>query len=108
MLRGSYPISHVSVYVSGDAIGIYALSRDGGRSKHYIGRSDTDLRSRIVSSGSQGSYTHFWFDYESSPMQAYKDECELYHEVNPPDNAVHPAVPPGTNWRCPILGCPWS
>lgn len=106
-LSGPYPISHVARYVLRNAVGVYVLSRDG-RTAAYVGRSDSDLQGRLLQSARQGRYTHFWFDDETSPMQAYKHECELYHTYNPPDNGVHPAVPPGTNWRCPILGCLWS
>jgi hypothetical protein len=41
-------------------------------------------------------------------MRAYQLECEWYHKYNPSDNSTHPAVPPGTNWRCPVHGCQWS
>ena len=66
-------------------MGVYVLSRNG-TSQSYVGRSDSDLRQRIVSSASEGNYRSFWFDYASSPMDAYKYECELYHKYNPPDN----------------------
>lgn len=106
-LSGPYTVSRAAVYVRENTPGVYVLSRDG-RTAAYVGRSDADLLSRLLQSARQGPYTDFWFEYETSPMQAYKYECELYHTYNPPDNRVHPAVPPGTNWRCPILGCPWS
>ena len=44
----------------------------------------------------------------SSPRRAFLKECRLYHQHDPIDNSIHPAVPPGTNWRCPHKGCVWS
>jgi len=107
VLRGPYLLSEVSLRVQPASMGVYVLSRNGTE-KSYVGRSDSDLQQRISNSASQGNYVAFWFDYASSPMDAYKYECELYHEYDPPDNDVHPAVPPNANWRCPIQGCPWS
>jgi hypothetical protein len=107
-LQGPFTLSMVYRFVESETIGVYILSRNG-RDAHYVGRSDSDLAGRIVQSSNQGrGYTSFWFDYASSAMQAYKYECELYHKYNPPDNSVHPAVPPLANWRCPVPGCAWS
>lgn len=88
-------------------MGVYVLSKDG-RTASYVGRSDSDLQRRIASSAAEGSYIHFWFDYATSPMDAYKYECELYHHYTPSDNEIHPQVPVNSNWRCPIRGCEWS
>jgi len=108
MLIGPYLINDVDLYVRPNSIGVYILSRDG-RTVSYVGRSDTDLATRIRQSVSEGSgYRYFWFEYATSPRDAYYKECEYYHKYNPPDNTNHPAVPFGTNWRCPVIGCPWS
>ncbi|PIP12472.1 MAG: hypothetical protein COT45_03235 [bacterium (Candidatus Stahlbacteria) CG08_land_8_20_14_0_20_40_26] len=106
MLTGPYPINDVDLYVTRTSPGIYILSRDG-RTAAYVGRSDTDVASRIKQSSSEG-YAYFWFEHATSPRDAYYKECEYYHKYNPPDNTNHPAVPSGTYWRCPIIGCPWS
>lgn len=106
-MYGPCTLSSLEATVELAYIGVYMLSR-GGRRVHYVGRSDSDLRARIRKSGQMDSYTHFWFRYERSPMQAYKAECKLWHKYHPPDNLNHPAVPSGTNWRCPVTHCPWS
>jgi len=107
-MQGPYPISQVSSYVTRVSPGVYILSRDI-KVAHYIGRSDTDLASRISNSAREGrNYQYFWFEYTTSPMQAYYLEYEWYHKYVPADNIYHPAAPPGTYWRCPIIGCPWS
>jgi hypothetical protein len=108
MLMEPYPIDDVDLYVTRRTPGVYILSRDG-RTADYVGRSDTDVTNRIKQSAKDGyRYTSFWFEYATSPRDAYYKECEYYHKYNSPDNTNHPAVPPGANWRCPILGCPWS
>jgi hypothetical protein len=106
MLRGPFSTDSVDSYVSSPSPGVYILSKDA-RTAAYVGRSDTDVGSRIKQYVTEG-YTHFWFEYATSPRDAYLKECEYYHKYNPPDNKNHPAVPFGTNWRCPIIGCPWS
>lgn len=101
-------ISQVDSYVTTTSPGAYILSRDG-KAAHYVGRSDTDLASRIKASAKQElRYKYFWFEYTVSSMHAYYLECEWWHKYAPPDNDAHPAAPPGTSWRCPVAGCPWS
>lgn len=107
MLMGPYSITTVDRWVTWVSPGVYILSRDG-RTAAYVGRSDTNVGSRIKQSSAAGYYTHFWFEYATSSRDAYLKECEYYHKYNPPDNMNHPAVPFGTNWRCPVIGCPWS
>lgn len=107
-MQGAFPTEDVDFCVGFESPGVYILSRDGVRAD-YIGRSDIDVGARIKSSSRQGTgYRFFWFEYATSPMRAYKMECEWFHRFGPPDNAVHPAVPPETNWHCPVAGCPWS
>jgi len=106
-LHGPYPISKVHDYVDSGYMGVYILSKDG-KKRTYVGRSDADLSQRLVSSASQGDYAYFFFDTATSERNCYLKECELYHRYNPSDNTVHPAVPPETNWRCPVEDCDWG
>lgn len=104
--EGPIPVDQIPEV--GPGPGAYILSRDG-KNAHYVGRSDTDLGWRLRQSVAEGyGYRYFWFQYAPSPMQAYRLECNWYHEYGPSDNTVHPAVPPNANWRCPVSGCPWS
>jgi len=106
-LSGPHPLSRVHDYVDPGYMGVYVLSRDG-KDHTYVGRSDADLSQRLVQSAAAGEYSHFWFDYASSERDCYSKECTLYHRYNLPDNTVHPAVPPGANWRCPDKNCEWG
>jgi len=106
-MEGPYPIDEASK--AGPYIGVYLLSSDG-EAVEYVGRSDTDL-GREIRQTATSRFTgieYFWCEYSSSEMQAYKRECELYHEYEPHLNEVHPAVPPGTSWRCPDPDCEWA
>lgn len=107
-MKGPYSLSQVDSYVKRGSPGAYILTRDG-KGAHYVGLSNTDLVSRIKNSArEEAGYQYFWFEYAISPMRAYYLECEWYHKYDPPDNTNHPAAPPGTSWRCPVPGCPWS
>jgi len=87
--------------------GVYALKRKGRIV--YIGRSDSDVNAREGQSFAQGKYDLTTDIIEtSSPREAFLLECRLFHKHDPVENIYHPAVPPGTNWRCPVKGCPWS
>ena len=107
-MKGPFSISKVDTHITQTSAGAYILSRDG-KAAHYVGRSDSDLASRIKSSArDEQNYKYFWFDYATSPMEAYYLECEWWHKYAPLDNSNHPAVPPGTSWKCPVSGCPLS
>jgi len=106
-MHGPHDLDSVNLYVTQATSGAYILTSDA-KTAHYVGRSDVDLAQEIKASARKGKYTHFWFEYTTSPMRAFKLECEWYHKYAPPDNSIHPAVPWGANWRCPVQGCPWS
>lgn len=107
-MNGPFQLSDVDAYVQRVLPGAYILSRDQ-RTAHYVGRSDTDLASRLKSHISSGKdYAWFWFEPTTSSIRAYYFECEWYHKYLPPDNSNHPSAPPGTSWKCPIPGCPWG
>ncbi len=91
----------------GRAIGAYILSRDG-KTAHYVGRSDSDLATRLRSYVGTSKYVGFWYETVQSSVEAYYLECDWYHKYHPTDNQNHPAVPPGATWKCPVPGCPWG
>ncbi len=86
--------------------GVYVLYR-GERPgmSAYVGRSDTDLRSRILASAANHRGVR-WFSFEvaSSPLEAYDLECRYYHALQPTNNLVHPDAPAGTDIACPVCG----
>jgi hypothetical protein len=91
----------------GASPGVYVFKRNGRVA--YVGRSDANVVSRESKSFSQADYDLTSAIYPtSSARQAFLLECRLFHRLDPIDNEVHPRVPTGTNWRCPVRGCPWS
>lgn len=87
--------------VTSTSPGVYVLdSTSFGDFKNcYVGRSDVDLNGRLQSW--IGVYKFCKAAYCSSAKAAFEAECELYHDLNPPDNAIHPARPSGSSWKCP-------
>lgn len=102
MLSGPHPLTVASVtsQVTRVSPGSYVLSNDG--TARYAGRSDIDLRSRLLDH--VGKYARFWFEYAPSAKAAFEQECYLYHNLHPTDNAVHPAAPAGSYWHCAVCG----
>ncbi len=92
-MYGSFPLSDVDVRVMPGELGAYILSRDG-RTAHYVGRSDDDLKKRIKLSAKEGNgYKYFWFEYARTPMEAYRLECKWCDDYRPTDNTIKPALP---------------
>ena len=96
----------VSNNVKGIGPGAYALGSTGDDGIFYIsyvGRSDDDLAERLQQHVIE-YYPQFKYGFLDTAKAAFEKECHLYHDFNPPDNKVHPAVPKGTNCACP-KGC---
>ena len=86
--------------------GVYVFRRKG----HivYVGRGDSNFLTRVIRSHRSGTmrYDRKVQIYRcSSPREAYRLECPLIHRYEPVDNSIHPAVPAGSNWRCPVKSC---
>lgn len=83
--------------------GNYALGSDGdGRFRvNYVGRSDSDVGSRLKSWVGTSSQPQFKFIYATSPKTAFEKECHNYHDFTPPANKSHPDRPAGSGWKCP-------
>ena len=83
--------------------GVYVLSRNG-TTAHYVGRSDSNVRDRLLTYVGSG-YRSFWYAYATSPRDAFYKECTLYHQFGGSsslDNKVHPQRPAGSAWHCPV------
>lgn len=113
-MNGPYPltIESVNANVTRTSPGAYILSRgkgpNGKWTAHYVGRSDADVADRLRQWAREGRYQQFWFEYATSGRSAYLLECQWWHQYKPADNQVHPAVPAGAGWKCPVSDCPYS
>jgi len=81
------------VYALGtcDTVGRFAIMS--------VGRSDVDIKSRLREV--IGAGTHFKFDTFATEREAFEKECELFHDIQPPGNFIHPGRPAGSTLRCP-------
>jgi len=83
------------------------------------GRSDTDLRSRLLryvqnveDAWDARGCSYFYIEYTSSIEETYRLECQLFHDFRPPNNSDHPPRP--KDWpktkrlTCPVAGCRYS
>jgi hypothetical protein len=80
--------------------GLGRIAPNGKFNALYVGRSDENLAGelrRFI-----GQYGAFVYGYHSSPLDAFRAECELYHLLEPEDNPDHPQRPEGTAWACPL------
>jgi hypothetical protein len=103
-LAGPYPLMFDTVHavVPHGAPGVFALGytgRDGAFYVNYIGRSDNDVRARLLDF--IGSDVAFKFNHSKSAEEAFRRECEVFHAFRPPANRMHPSRPAFTDWKCP-------
>ncbi|MEU3502190.1 GIY-YIG nuclease family protein [Streptomyces hundungensis] len=81
-------------------IGTYVLYADDGRPT-YVGRSDTDIRRRLLRHCSDRRGDYFTYDVHHSATSAYMVECALFHLLTPDaSNRIHPARPEGHRVPC--------
>jgi hypothetical protein len=99
-LLGPYRLNFdtIDAAITRSSAGVYALgytSPEGRFCINHIGRADSDVKSKLRNC--IGSATLFKFGY----LPNSKAECELFHELSPPGNRVHPGRAQGTSWECP-------
>jgi hypothetical protein len=84
--------------------GNYVLGR---RNEHgtflfsYIGRANTDLNSKLKSRAAKMDKPFFKFRYSDSAQEAFRIECENYHDYVKDGKNKHPKRPADTDWKCP-------
>jgi len=103
-LFGPYALNEVTIerVVDGVSPGAYALGTVGNGGSFYIkyiGRADADLKRRLLDH--VGTESMFKYGFFRSVEEAFKKECELYHNFSPPRNKLHPAAPAGSKLVCP-------
>ncbi|MFF9429396.1 GIY-YIG nuclease family protein [Streptomyces sp. NPDC014746] len=88
--------------IPGGLIGTYIIYRD--RAPNYIGRSDTNLRRRLLEHCATARGDYFAYEVHTTREQAYTMECSLYHGLRPLTNILHPDRPDHEYPQCPF--CP--
>lgn len=96
--------------VRDDKIGNYALGYENDNGSFlvkYVGRSDTDLRRRLIEHyNNRETYEFFKFKYAKSVEDTFIEECRNYHDFGESkslDNERHPDRPDGKKY----LTCPY-
>ena len=92
-------------------IGNYALglkTNNGSFMVKYVGRSDTNLKQRLIQHLSdEKKYPFFKYHVAQTIKEAYLWECKNFHDFGGEeylDNKVHPAKPEGLKDTCPYCG----
>ncbi len=83
--------------------GVYVLTV--GPHPIYVGRSDQQLRRRLLTHGFRHIATHFAWRLTQSNVQAYHLECAWYHAIEHfpyVRNIAHPSKPAGSAFECPV------
>lgn len=103
-LKGPFALTDraIDAEVSPGFPGVFALDDlDNGNGFHivFVGRSDIDVNNQLHVY--VGAYRRFKFHCSASPQAAFDEECELFHDFVPRDNAIHPRRPARSDWNCP-------
>ena len=100
--------STIESLIKDGLIGNYALgmkSVNGSFVVHYVGRSDTDLKQRLIQHlDDDKPYPYFKFSIASNIREAYLKECKNFHDFGAEsylDNKSHPSKPEGIKEVCP-------
>ena len=106
-LRGPYRLMSEAIngVVPPAVAGVYALgaiSPGGVLSVDAVGRADRDLAE--VLRGLVGVDSGFMFATAVSVPEAFRMECEIYHQNMLTGRRPHPLTPKDTALRCPICG----
>jgi len=84
-------------------MGTYLLFASGQTEPVYIGRSDTNLRKRLLSHAKMGRADFFDYDVQWTLEKCFIAECSAYHALlGRTSNLIHPAQPYGLKIKCPF------
>lgn len=84
LIRALIPSHVVGTYVLYTATGV----------PRYVGRSDTDIRRRLLRHCTDRTGAYFTYDVHYNPANAFEMECALFHALSPElANRIHPDRP---------------
>ncbi|MGW7314629.1 GIY-YIG nuclease family protein [Streptomyces sp. NPDC054865] len=74
-------------------VGSYVLYTSMGLPR-YVGRSDTDIRRRLLRHCTDQRGAYFTYDVHNNAVSAFDMECALFHALSPQlTNRIHPDRP---------------
>jgi hypothetical protein len=104
-VAGPFPLTQYSVeeHTREDWPAAYQLFRSRWGPVRYVGRSDTDIRRRLLEHVREGEYSYFYVEHKRDPVEAFFRECGWwhYHRSTIENDEVHPARPRGYRDACP-------
>lgn len=111
-MEAVYPLNETTIdrLIPPNTIGNYVLGYQIGKTIQvkYVGRSDTDLNRRLKEHLTDDPYDAFMFNVQSTPEEAYIEECWNWHGCDGPqgrlDNQIHPDKPESCTKNCPVCG----
>jgi hypothetical protein len=81
--------------------GVYILADTVGFPR-YVGRSDTNVRDRLLKHADSGAHRYFLVEHYRSSEAAFFRESNLYHYYRSQiENEIHPAIPRNCGDACP-------
>lgn len=86
------------------SVGSYRLGvfSDENLDVRYFGRSDTDLRRRLLQHAKEEKFSHFTFETANMLFDAFRQECRDWHmNISNIKNCVHPFAPKRLPYVCP-------
>ena len=105
-----YDSEEMKNQVDDEKIANYALGYKNDKGTfivQYVGRSDTDLRRRLIKHITDGEkFEYFKFSYAKNVESAFKEECRNYHDFGENEkliNEIHPDRPENRD----DLTCPY-
>lgn len=99
-----FNVKTINEKVTRTSPGNYVLGRrteQGAFLFSYIGRANADLNSKLKSRAAKINKPFFKFRYSDSAQEAFRTECENYHDYVKNGKSKHPKRPEDTNWQCP-------
>jgi hypothetical protein len=108
-IQGPYSLSTAEIdkLVTKTSAGNYALgsvNTEGAFIVRYVGRSDTNLNTRLKQQADTGKHPKFKYSYASSSKAAFEKECKNFHDFGGTEkleNDIHPDRPAYIDGKCP-------
>lgn len=88
--------------ISKGLVGAYCLGvkTDKGFNAGYVGRSDTDIRRRLLQHAEVGKFSNFYFIPTKTIFDAFMIECREWHRFFALSNSIHPDAPKNLPYIC--------
>lgn len=95
----------IKAVIPQNIIGNYILYtfKNGQAVPIYVGRSDIDLKNRLLQHAYANKAEYFEFIVQKSSKNAFELECALFHALEKEIiNKIHPDMPNGKKAKCPF------